>query len=425
MTALSASDSLQRLAEFDQQLNSIVNKKGSLNDIFIKSVTAKNVFEPRERVGLTAFLFTLKRVFSKKYNLADNLGELQKYFALATNIDAKDFGKLQKKFTPDLEEMVNDLAKNLEKIRDNAITALETKQKTEKNSKKQAVLTAKINNLKAISFVKIDVEEKCMAKFTCALNAAVASTAKELLGTESPDVRASHCKQLLENILSENVPDGIRIDTTELLKSFTQSIETARRSQIEQIEQEIIKLLETPTETQSIAQQLDAISIIKTAILTRQDVSESQKSVYQQNLDQLETELLRRQLEAKALPKGELQQVIVERAGGRHYTITYRGELSETAQKTVKAASIFTVDTLLKTLGYIAYDLCTKDTSAMITFSYALSLAAPLLAVYTSNTLAMQSSVLTAAKPFMLSLLTQILAKTAAPYVAHIVHKIV
>ena len=419
MLTPSASESVQRLAQLCQQLDTVVDK-GDLQDVFVKSVTTKNAFEPKAKKTISGLWISLKRIFVKReYSLEKNLATFQDCFAKAKKIDAKDFATLQKQFEPDLEKMVNSLADKLEKIRDHSVNVLENQQKSQKSSRKQQKIQDKITQLKSIVFERVDVEEQCQAKLEQVLQAKVQEVAKDLLTIDRPEIRSARIQELFTATRAEVVPDGVKIDSKKLLETFTKSVEEERNAKVEALQQEIMGLLDAQDKAKSITDQLSALSIIKARVEESSELPEPEKKLLKQNIKELKSQLVLLQKQAVALPSDEEKKAVLVDKNGQTRVVTYNAEPSKTTLKMMSVASVFTQDALLKTLGYIAYDLCTKNLSSMTTVGYVLSLAAPLVAVYTANNLAVISPVMSKAKPFVLSLLTQVLAKTAAPFVAH------
>lgn len=217
-------NSLQHLLALSNQLEQ-QSKNHPVTDVFIKSSKLGNKFEPRKTGIFARIGQDIERlIFSKKYDLAKNLRQVESFFRDVQNVSPSEFGTIQAKNQADIEDKVNGLAANLDKIRDQAIKILTERAGKESSPKKREALQAKINELKNITFQQVDVEKKLESRLRDELKSHVDE--KTLLNTPS-----ARNLNTFVNSLHAQLGQGVRIKSLAQIKADFASAVKAKRAE--------------------------------------------------------------------------------------------------------------------------------------------------------------------------------------------------
>ncbi len=364
MSISSASDSIKQLITLSDQLEKIEKEEGGdLTHIFVKTVGEKALFEAKPK-GVSRVWHTLKRLFSKEnYAIEKSLATIQNYFSQANSISIEDYSKLEKDFNAvNIESKLNNLAERLEAIQAHVKASREKKHKN-------------TETLEKINFPHITVEERRLDAFENELKV----KAQDLL--QDPDADYAKVLEEFSRYADETIPKGITRDACN--KNFRPKIEAMQRELGEAISAYVLSSVQM-LDALSPKERKEQISTLRTIIMSSQNIE------------------LHREFESS-----------IER---------YEEPAHTTVEKTVKVAGevpLFTMDNLYKTLAYVVYDLSTKGPGKMVSVPYLLGLAAPTLALHLYNKMIQIAPEVASKKAFVVTYLTQILTKTALPYVTH------
>ena len=355
MAIRSASDSIKQLIDLSDALDKVAKTDEDLTHIFVKAQS----FEAKP-TGLGKLWHGLKRLFLKdSYSIEKNLASFQREFSNANSVTEEEYSALQERYG-DIEGRLNHLADRLEVIKNHVIY--------KRNFKN-------VEPLQTLTIPHIDIEERRIDAFEEKLK----KKAEELLR----DPNADYAQVLTEfsSYANKAIPPGSTRE--QVNKNFAPKITALQNELQEAIRAFVLGSLEL-LDAMTPYERTKQIALLRSIIVSARDM-------------ELHNDF----------------EKAIERSTPTATT---------TVEKTTQIAAtipLFTADNAYKTLGYIAYDLGTKGPHEMLSMGYLLGLAAPTVALHLYNKMVTAIPDISSKKSFVICYLTQILAKSGAPYVTH------